>query len=157
MTGGEETGRDPLMPSYIFTRDHGSFSAMRQPDWLPAAIEAAANDREAPPFAITVRTPAGAEAGATLLSLPQSRGFAVLLVTAEGARRTVMFQNEGAALSFFLEQGVAFARAVAESLRAAPAPAGMEPAEVAHAAVAPAGVTPTALVPVAAGHWGNAD
>jgi hypothetical protein len=41
------------------------------------------------------------------------------LVSAEGTRRTVLFQNEGAALTFFLEQGVAFARAVAETLRAA--------------------------------------
>ncbi|MBW8269897.1 hypothetical protein [Caldovatus aquaticus] len=51
----------------------------------------------------------------------------MLLVTAEGARRTVMFQIEGAALSFFLEQGVAFVRAVAEALCAA-APAGSAPA-----------------------------
>ncbi|GGG21438.1 hypothetical protein GCM10010964_07030 [Caldovatus sediminis] len=125
------------MASHIFTRDHGSFSSMRQPDWLPEAIETAANDREAPPFAVAVRTAAGVEAGASLLCLPQNRGYAVLLVTAEGARRTVMFQNEGAALAFFLEQGVAFARTVAETLRAA-APAAADPAAAARRAAASA-------------------
>jgi hypothetical protein len=105
------------MSNHIFTRDHGSFSSTRAPEWLPAAIEAAANDRDAPPFAVTIRTPAGIEAGASLLSLPERRGYAVVLISAEGARRTVMFQNEGVALAFFLEQGVAFARAVAEMVR----------------------------------------
>ena len=76
------------MAARVFTRDHGSFSQARQPDWLPGAIEAAANDQEAPPFAVTVRTPAGIEAGASLLSLPDNRGYAVLLVSAEGARRS---------------------------------------------------------------------
>lgn len=124
------------MASHIFTRDHGSFTAMRQPEWLPEAIEAAANDREAPPFAVTVRTPEGVEAGASLLCLPRNRGFAVLFVTAEGAQRMVMFQNEGAALSFFLDQGVAFARAVAETLRAVAPAAG--PAAAARRAAASA-------------------
>ena len=105
------------MAAHIFTRDHGTFAPTRQPDWLPGAIEAAANDQAAPPFAVTVRTHAGIEAGATLLSLPDARGFIVDLVSAEGARRTVMFQNEGTALTFFLDQGVAFARAVAETLK----------------------------------------
>jgi hypothetical protein len=103
----------------IFTRDQGAFAPMRQPDWLPAAIEAAAGDRFGPPFALTTRTPAGVEAGARLLRLPEARGFVVDLVSAEGTRRTVLFQNEGAALGFFLDQGVAFARVVAETLRAA--------------------------------------
>ncbi len=134
------------MASHIFTRDHGSFSSMRQPDWLPDAIAAAANDREAPPFAVTTRTPAGVDAGASLLCLPQNRGYAVLLVTAEGARRTVMFQNEGAALSFFLDQGVAFARAVAETLRATAQDAAQPTARA----------TGTAIVP-AATRWANAD
>jgi hypothetical protein len=125
------------MASHIFTRDHGSFTAIRQPEWLPEAIEAAANDREAPPFAVTVRTPAGVEAGASLLCLSRNRGFAVLFVTADGARRMVMFQNEGAALSFFLDQGVAFARAVAETLRAA-APADADPAAAARRTAASA-------------------
>jgi hypothetical protein len=105
------------MAAPIFTRDQCAFAPMRQPDWLPAAIETAADDRAAPPFTVTMRTPAGVEAGATLLRLPEARGFVVNLVSAEGTRRTVLFQNEGTALAFFLEQGVAFARAVAETLR----------------------------------------
>lgn len=53
-----------------------------------------------------------------------------------------MVHNGGAALSFFLGQGVAFARTVAETLRAT--------------AQATARATSTAIVP-AAPRWANAD
>jgi len=131
------------MAEHVFVRDHQSFSATRQPPWLEAAVAEANAEGSPLRFALTVRRN-GIEAGATMLRLPEERGFVVMLVSADGNRRLIMFGQEATALSFFLEQGAAFARAVAETVQAEAALRGAAAPPVAPAIAANANPLATA-------------